>query len=149
MTLKPWNWLKMRVSTKKSVMVIKILQMICIGHAVKLLDYASRHCCRILSGKLQSKAFNHSIEMRNYLLKNNFKFNLQEHHFVYVYEAIIKCDLNFITCLYFCLALIRWNSSHCHLMELFKSKESSKEKFDSNNNWNTTWPRRILECWVL
>ena len=86
--------------------------------------------------------------MRSYLLKNNFKFNLQKHHFVYVYEVIIKCYLNFITCLYFPLALIRWNSSHCHLMELFKSKESCKEKFDSNNNWKTAWPRMILE-WHL
>ena len=90
----------------------------------------------------------HSIGMRSYLLKSNFKFNLQKHHFVYVYEVIIKCYLNFITCLYFPLALIRWNSSHCHLMELFKSKKRCKEKFDSNNNWKTAWPRMILE-WHL
>ena len=61
---------------------------------------------------------------------------------------IIKCYLNFITCLCFPLSLIRWNSSHCHLMELFKIKESYKEKFDSNNNWKTAWPRMILE-WHL
>ena len=54
---------------------------------------------------------NHSIGMRSYLIKSNFKFNLQKHHFVYVYEVIIKCYLNFITCFYFPLALIRWNSS--------------------------------------
>ena len=95
-----------------------------------------------------ARLYNHGIGMRNYLLKSNFKFNLQKHHFVYVYEVIIKCYLNFITCLYFPLALIRWNSSHCHLMELFKSKESCKEKFDSNNNWKTAWPRMILE-WHL
>ena len=73
--------------------------------------------------------------MRNYLLKINFKFNLQKHHFahvyehnfVYVYEVIIKCYVNFITCLYFPFALITWNSSHCHQMELFKSKESGKK----------------------
>ena len=35
LTLLPWNWLKMRVSVKKSVMVINILQMICIGHVVE------------------------------------------------------------------------------------------------------------------
>ena len=70
----------------------------------------------------------HSIGMRRYLLKSNFKFNLQKYHFVYVYEVIIKCNLNFITCLYFLFALIRRSSSHCHLMELFKSKESCKEK---------------------
>ena len=52
----------------------------------------------------------------------------------------------FITCLSFPFALIRWSSSHCHLMELFKSEESCKEKFDSNNNWKTAWPRMILEC---
>ena len=33
-------------------------------------------------------------------------------------------------------------------MELLKSKESCKEKFDSNNNWKTAWPRMILE-WHL
>ena len=33
-------------------------------------------------------------------------------------------------------------------MELFKSKESFKEKVDSNNNWKTAWPRMILE-WHL
>ena len=65
-----------------------------------------------------------------------------------VYEVIIKWYLNFITCLYFPLVLIRWNSNHCHLMELFKSKESFKEKVDSNNNWKTAWPRMILE-WHL
>ena len=32
-------------------------------------------------------------------------------------------------------------------MKLFKSKESCKEKFDSNNNW-TAWARKILE-WFL
>ena len=95
-----------------------------------------------------ARFYNHSIGMRSYLLKSNFKFNLQKHHFVYVYEVIIKCYLNFITCLYFPLALIRWSSSHCHLMELFKSKESYKEKFDSNNNWKTAWPRMILK-WHL
>ena len=90
---------------------------------------------------------NHSIEMTSYLLQSNFNFNLQK-HFVYVYEVIIKCDLNFITCWYFPIASIRWNSSHCRLMELFKSKESCKEKFDSNNDWKTAWPKMILE-WHL
>ena len=33
-------------------------------------------------------------------------------------------------------------------MDLFKSKESSKEKVDSSNNWKTEWPRMILE-WHL
>ena len=47
--------------------------------------------------------------------KSNFNCNLQK-HFVYVYEVIIKCYPNFITCLYFPLALIRWNSTHCYLI---------------------------------
>ena len=95
-----------------------------------------------------ARFYNHRIGMRSYLLKSNVRFNLQKHHFVYVYEVIIKCYLNFITCLYFTLALIRWNSSHCHIMEQFKSKESCKEKFDSNNSWKPAWPRMILE-WHL
>ena len=86
---------------------------------------------------------NHNIGMRSYLLKSNFKFNLQKHHFVYVYEVIIKCYINFITCLfiylfiysfiylfiftYSSLALIRWFSSHWHQMGLFESKESCKK----------------------
>ena len=83
--------------------------------------------------------------MRSYPLQNNFKYNLEKHHFVYVYEVIIKFYLNFITCLYFPVALINWNSNHCHLMELSKSKESFKEKVDSNNNWKDAWPKMILE----
>ena len=34
------------------------------------------------------------------------KFNLQEYHFVYFYDVIINCYPNFITFLYFTLALI-------------------------------------------
>ena len=113
--------------------------------SLKLLDYTRRH---YWVKNCTTRFYSHSIEMRSYLLKRKFKFNLQKHHFVHVYEVIIKCYLNFITCLYFPLALIRWNSSHCHLMELFKSKESCKEKFDSNNNWKTAWPRMIL-VWHL
>ena len=95
-----------------------------------------------------ARFYNYSIGMKSYLLKSKFKFNLQKHHFLYVYEVIIKYYLHFITCLYFPLGLIRWNSSHCHLMELFKIKESCKEKFDSDNNWKTAWRRMILE-WHL
>ena len=108
-----------------------------------------------LAKNCTARFYNHSIGLRSYLLMSNFKFNLQKHHFyevmmisssnnIYVYEVIMKFYLNFITCLHFPLALIRWYSSHCHLMELFKSKESCKEKFDSNNNWKTAWPRMIL-----
>ena len=128
-------------------MVVKILQ-ICIVHVLEAPEiYQQTYCCRNLTKKLH-KFYNHSIGMRSYLLKSNNKFNLQKHPFVCVYKVIIKCYLNFITCLYFSLALIRWNSSHCHLMELFKSKKSCKEKFDSDNNWKTAWPGMILE-WHL
>ena len=95
-----------------------------------------------------ARVYSHSIGLRNYHLKSNFKLNLQKHHFVYVYEVIIKCSLNLTTCLYFPLALIRWNSNNCHLMELLKSKKNCKEKFDSDNNWKTAWPRMIFE-WYL
>ena len=94
-----------------------------------------------------ARFYNHSIGMRSYLLKSNFKFNLQKHHFACLWsnnQVLSK----FYYLLIFLLALIRWNSSHCHLIELFKSKESCKEKFDSNNNWKTAWPRMILE-WHL
>ena len=79
---------------------------------------------------------------------NGAKIHLDAALFMMVYEVIIKWYLNFITCLYFPLVLIKWNSSHCHLMELFKIKESFKEKIDSNNNWKTAWPKMILE-WHL
>ena len=75
-----------------------------------------------------ARFYNHSIGMRSYLLKSNFKYNLQKHHFVYVCEVIIKCYLNFITCLCFLLALIRWNSNHYLLMELFLGKSWFKQK---------------------
>ena len=78
--------------------------------------------------------------------KNNFKFNLQKYYFLYFHEVIIKCYPNFVTCLYSPLALIRWTSSHCHLMELFIRKQSFEEKVNSNNNLKTAWPRMILEC---
>ena len=97
----------------------------------------SRHCCRNLSENCTARFYNHSIGMTSYLLKRNFKFNLQKHHVVFVYQVTIKYYLNFITCLYFPLALIR-----------AKSKESCKVKFDSNNDWKTVWPRMILE-WHL
>ena len=96
-----------------------------------------------------TKFYNYSIWMRSYLLKRKFKFNLQDHHLVYVYEVIMKSYLIFITCFYFPLASIRWNSTHCHLMELLKSKESWKGNFDLNNNWKTAWPRMILEWHLL
>ena len=88
------------------------------------------------------------MRIRSYLLKEQLQLQFTEHHFVYFYEVMINCYPNFITCLYFSLALIRWNSSHCQLVELFKSKENFKEKVDLGNNWKTAWPRIILELRV-
>ena len=113
--------------------------------SLKLLKYTSRHIAVETWLKNCTTFYNHSIRMRSYLLKSNNKFNLQKHRFVCVYKVIIKCYLNFITCLYFSLALIRWNSSHCHLMELFKSKESCKKNLIQTL---IAWPIMILE-WHL
>ena len=131
----------------KSVMVFNILH-ICIEHVLLEAPGVNQQILVVETWvkNCTARFYNHhSLGKRSYLLKSNFTFNLQKHHFVYVYEVIIECYLNFITCLYFLLALIRWNSSHCHLKELFKSKESCREKFGSNNNWKTVWPRMILE----
>ena len=149
MKMLPWDWLKMSVSAKNSVMVINILQIKCIRHALEAADYTPADIVvETWVKNCTARFYNHRIGVRSYLIKSNFKFNLQKHHFVYVNEVKIKCYLNFFTCLYFPIALIWWNSSHCHLMELIKSKESCKEKFDSKNNWKTAWPRMILE-WHL
>ena len=134
----------------KSVMVFNILH-ICIEHVLLEAPGVNQQILVVETWvkNCTARFYNHhSLGKRSYLLKSNFKFNLQKHHFVHVYEVIIECYLNFITCLYFLLALVRWNSSHCHLKELFKSKESCREKFGSNNNWKTVWPRMILE-WHL
>ena len=61
---------------------------------------------------------------------------------------MIKSYPNFVTFFYFLIALIRWNSSHCQLMELFKSEERFKGKVDLDSNLRTTWARMILE-WHL
>ena len=144
MTLLPWNSLKMRFSAKKTVMVNNIFQMICVGHFLQSPGPYQQTLLYKLVWKNAARFYNHCVGMRSCLLKNNFKCSLQKHHFVYVYEVIFKYYQNFITCLYFPLPLNRWNSSHCHLMELFKSKESFKEKVDLNNNWKTAMPRMIL-----
>ena len=113
------------------------------GMPLRLLDQNRRHFSRNSSEKLQHR------KRWSYLLKSSFKCSLQKHHIAYVSEVIIKCYSNFITCLYFPLALIWWNSSHSHLIiELFKSKENFKEKVDSNNNWKTAGPGMTLE-WHL
>ena len=95
-----WRWASV---LKKSVMVINILQMICIGHVLEAPEWTipAEFCCRNLSKNCTARFYNHSLGMRSYLLESNFKFNLQKHDFVYVYEVIIKCYLNFMTCFIF------------------------------------------------
>ena len=63
--------------------------------------------------------------------------NAMLYHFAYYYQVIINCYTNFMILFYFPLALVRSNSSHCQLMDVFKSKESSKEKIFSGNTWKT------------
>ena len=76
------------------------------------------------------------------LCQHDFKCHVQEHNFVYIHEVNINYDPNFMTCFYFfpCLLLVvKSNSSHCQLIDLFKSKESRKEKVDWDNNWKSEW----------
>ena len=117
--------------------------------SLKLKNHTSRHCCRNSSEKLQQNFI--IIGMRSYFLKKQLQMQSTGTSFgiLYVYEVIIKCYPYFITCLYFPLPLIRWNSSHCHLIELFKTKECFKKKVDSDNNWKTAWPRMILERYLF
>ena len=127
------------MSAKNVLWLLTSFRLYVLDMFLNLLDHTSKNCCRNSSESIEK------LPQGFIIIKN---FNLQKHHFVYVYEVIIKSYPNFITCLYFSLALIRWNSSRFHLMELFKSKESFKEKVNSNNNWKTAWPRIILD-WNL
>ena len=102
--------------------------------------------CKTKSGWSKIVCFELLYFLNDSFSKNNFKFNQQKYYFLYFHEVIIKCYPNFVTCLYSPLALIRWTSSHCHLMELFIRKQSFEEKVNSNNNLKTAWPRMILEC---
>ena len=80
----------------------------CIGHVLETADSTPADIVAETRVKNCTARFdNHGIGMRSHLIKSNFKFNLQKHHFVYVSEVTIKCYLNFITCLFFALALIR------------------------------------------
>ena len=72
----------MRVSAKKSVVVINILKMICRGMPLKLLDHTSRHCCRNSSEsseKLQQGFI--IIGMSSYLLKEKLQIQSTEKWF--------------------------------------------------------------------
>ena len=86
--------------------------------------------------------------MRSYFLKEQLQMQSTETLFCICLRSNNQVLSKFYDLLIFSLALIRWNSSHCHLMELFKSKESFKEEVDSNINWKTAWPKMILE-WHL
>ena len=70
--------------------------------------------------------------------QHDLKSNVQGHHFVYFYEVNINYHPNFMTCFYLffrCLLLVvKSISSHSQLMDLFNSKESFKEKVDSDSN---------------
>ena len=70
---------------------------------------------------------------RNFAEWDDFKCNVQEHHFVHFYEVIISCYPNFMTFFYFPFDFVISNNSHCQLMDLFKRKENFKEKVDSDN----------------
>ena len=71
------------------------------GMSLELLDHTNIHCCRNASEKVPQHFIIIAQEWEvSYLLKSNFKWNLQKHHFAYVYEVIIKCYPNFITCKY-------------------------------------------------
>ena len=75
----------------------------------------------------------------NYLLQVWFKCDVQEHHFVYFLWNNYQLLSKFYDLLLFspCLIYFRSNSSHCRLMDLFKSKESFKKKVNSDSNWKT------------
>ena len=76
---------------------------------------------------------------RNFAEWDDFKCNVQEHHFVHFYEVIISCYPNFMTFFYFPFDFVISNNSHCQLMDLFKRKENFKEKVDSDSKWKTEW----------
>ena len=137
-----WRWESL---LKKVLRLLISFRWYVKGMSLKLLDHSRRYCCGNSSEKLQ-KGFIIIIGIKSYLLKKQLQMQSTETLFVYAYEIIIKCYPNFITCLYFPLSLIRWNSTHYHLlylMGLFRSKESFNEKVYLNNFWKTAWPRMI------
>ena len=163
MTLLPWNWLKMRVSAKKVLWLLTSFRWnveMCRACPWSSWTIPADIVVETWVKNCTARFYNHSAEMRSSFIKSNFKFSLQKHHFVYAYEVIIKYYLNFVTCFYFSLALIRWNSSHCHLIELFKSKETCKGKIwfkqrlkncMAKNDFRVTSTFKILyeKRWVL
>ena len=129
MTLLPWNWLKWRVSAKTSCG--------CYSHplddrygASSWSSWTSRHCYRNSNQKLWGFV---NIRMRSCLLKEQLQLQSTGTSFCLFlwsnkqlkFQIILILYSNFITGLCFSLALIRKNSSHFKLMELFKGKSWS------------------------
>ena len=105
----------------------------------------SRHCCRNSREKLQQGFI--IIRMRSYLLKEQLHLQSTGTPFC----LFLWSNNQLLSKFYYLLIIspchkFRRNSSHCQLTELFQSKESFKEKADSDSNWKTAWPRMILEC---
>ena len=82
---------------KKSVIIINILQMKCIYRACPWSSWTipADIVVETWVKNCTARFYNHSIGMRSYLIKNKFKFNVQKHHFEYVYEVnnqvLCKC----------------------------------------------------------
>ena len=57
--LLPWNWLKMRVIAKKSIAVINIIQMICIGHVLEAPGPKQKILLWKLEWKTAERFYNH------------------------------------------------------------------------------------------
>ena len=71
--------------------------------------WISRHCYGNLSEKLQQEIFvtikRKGLEVT--FCQNDFKCNIQQHHFVCFYKVIINSYPNFLTCFYYPLSLVR------------------------------------------
>ena len=146
MTLLPLNWLKIRVSDKKVLWLLATFRWYVRACTWSSWTIPADIIVETLVKNCTTRFYNyHSIGMKSYLSKEQLQIQSTETLFCICLWNNNQVYLNFVTCLYFPLALIRWNSSHCHLMQLFKCKKSCKEKFDSNNNWKAAWPRMILE----
>ena len=95
---------------RKSVMVINLLQMICIVRACPWSSWT------IPSDIVVVETWEKSCTAR---LPSKERLQIQSTETSFCICLWSMCHLNFITCfLYFPLVLIRWNSSHCHLMGL-------------------------------
>ena len=119
--------------------------------SLKLLDYTSKHCIVETWVKNCTARFYNQHRDEKLPSKEQLQIQSTETSFCICLWSNNQVLSKFY-CLYFPLALIRWKSSHCHLREPFKSKESWKKKFDSNNNCKTAWSRMIVKwhlIWIL